>query len=280
MNLILPKRFGQDKPPVGAQIKWGHPLAQGLVGCWLFNEAAGGRAHDLSGRGNHGTLTEMAIPPTPDSGWNPGRTGIGLKFDNVNDYVNCGNNASLNAGINDWSIGQWIKTGSSKEGNILAKGNGYRIKITSENKIWVTIEGNDRLQNPMFIYGDGTHLYITDTNNHRIVKRLASDLSFVDKVNSFASSLYSSILNAGFHHIQVNIKNYDILELYIDGNSDSSTDISYKYHNYVSEESFKIGGYINFFNSLIDEVCIYNRALLPQEVRSLYEAPYQFIIPQ
>lgn len=31
-------KWGNTKPPVGSQIDWGHPLSQGLVGCWLINE--------------------------------------------------------------------------------------------------------------------------------------------------------------------------------------------------------------------------------------------------
>lgn len=40
MILLRPKRW-TNKPPVGAQINWGHPLARGLAGCWVFNEGAG-----------------------------------------------------------------------------------------------------------------------------------------------------------------------------------------------------------------------------------------------
>ena len=29
------------KPPLGSYIDWSHPLAEGLVGCWLFNEGSG-----------------------------------------------------------------------------------------------------------------------------------------------------------------------------------------------------------------------------------------------
>ena len=43
--------WGQQKPPMGYGIDWSHPLASGLVGCWLFNEGAGGVANDLSSIG-------------------------------------------------------------------------------------------------------------------------------------------------------------------------------------------------------------------------------------
>jgi hypothetical protein len=46
-----------QKPPFGAALIPDHPLNRGLVGCWLFNEGGGNTAFDLSGNGNHGTLT-------------------------------------------------------------------------------------------------------------------------------------------------------------------------------------------------------------------------------
>ena len=45
---IFPKRWSPNVlPPTGVRVQQGHPLAQELVGCWLFNE--GSKAvHDLS----------------------------------------------------------------------------------------------------------------------------------------------------------------------------------------------------------------------------------------
>lgn len=42
----FPKRWS-SKPPVGVQINWGHPLANGLVRAWLMNEAGGLSIFDL-----------------------------------------------------------------------------------------------------------------------------------------------------------------------------------------------------------------------------------------
>jgi len=44
------------KPPFGVRLKTGHPLAKGLVGCWVMNEGDGGIVNDLSGNGTIGTL--------------------------------------------------------------------------------------------------------------------------------------------------------------------------------------------------------------------------------
>jgi len=45
-----------EKPMYGVLLNPYHPLARGLVGCWLFNEGGGNSVFDLSGYGNHGML--------------------------------------------------------------------------------------------------------------------------------------------------------------------------------------------------------------------------------
>ena len=68
------------KPVLGSQLKYGHPLARGLVGYWLINEGSGSIINDLSGNGNTGTL----LGPT----WKAGKFGPALDFEEDNsDYV-------------------------------------------------------------------------------------------------------------------------------------------------------------------------------------------------
>ena len=73
----------QLKPSRGARLNRTHPLARGLVGCWIFNEGSGDKVYDLSGYGNHGTLTNM----DPATDWVGGKHGWALDFDGSNDYV-------------------------------------------------------------------------------------------------------------------------------------------------------------------------------------------------
>lgn len=40
-NLVRSRGWGTVRPPAGAQIDWGHPLAQGIVACALTNEQGG-----------------------------------------------------------------------------------------------------------------------------------------------------------------------------------------------------------------------------------------------
>ncbi len=46
MSILYPDTH--QKPPLGAQIDWSHPLADGLRGCWLFNEGTL-PAYDITG---------------------------------------------------------------------------------------------------------------------------------------------------------------------------------------------------------------------------------------
>jgi len=65
-----------------------HPLAKGLVGCWLLNEGSGGAVLDSSGFSNAGTLTNGPA-------WITGLFGKALSFDGTDDRIGCGASSSL-----------------------------------------------------------------------------------------------------------------------------------------------------------------------------------------
>ena len=75
-----------QKPPRGTLLNKSHPLARGLVGCWLMNEGTGERIFDYSGNGNHGLMTNM--DPTTD--WKAGPHGWAVDFDGNDDYISIG----------------------------------------------------------------------------------------------------------------------------------------------------------------------------------------------
>jgi len=93
------------KPPLGTPLNPAHPLNRGLIGYWPFAEGAGGKTMDLSGKGNHGTLTNMVQGPT--SGWTGGKFGGAMRFDGVNDYVGAGVVAAL-AGAVTATLSIWM----------------------------------------------------------------------------------------------------------------------------------------------------------------------------
>ena len=79
-----------SKPVLGTPLNFEHPLNKDLALHLAMNEGHGDKVQDLSLNGNHGTLNNFAFPPTAASGWNPGQTGVGLNFDETDDFVNCG----------------------------------------------------------------------------------------------------------------------------------------------------------------------------------------------
>jgi hypothetical protein len=65
--MILGTKY-KMKPSVAARLIPGHPLADGLVGCWLLNEGAGLKGFDISGCRNDATFRGSA-------GWRSSRLG-------------------------------------------------------------------------------------------------------------------------------------------------------------------------------------------------------------
>lgn len=63
-------RSVRQKPPLGSQINWAHPLTRGLVGCWLLNERGRGRFIDsVNGIPSYTSWITSYVPkiiPTPE----------------------------------------------------------------------------------------------------------------------------------------------------------------------------------------------------------------------
>jgi hypothetical protein len=79
-----------------------------LVGWWQFDEGSGTVAKDSSGKGNDGTLNGGPQ-------WVAGYSGGALKFDGTDDYVDCGNDASLD--LTAWTIAFWLNCAQNKDYN-------------------------------------------------------------------------------------------------------------------------------------------------------------------
>jgi hypothetical protein len=74
----------QLKPVRGTQVNWTHPLARGLVGCWLLSEGTGSQAIDSGPLKQHGAFN--GGPPL----WKPGTNGYTVEFDGVEECIDCG----------------------------------------------------------------------------------------------------------------------------------------------------------------------------------------------
>ncbi len=79
-----------------------------LVGWWRFDEGAGTTAADSSGNGNDGTFNG-------DPKWVVGYFGGALEFDGSDDWLDCGNDPSLD--LTTWTITFWLKVNENKDYN-------------------------------------------------------------------------------------------------------------------------------------------------------------------
>lgn len=77
-----------------------HPRYRGVVGHWIMNESGGLTAYDISGNGNHGTLTNGPV-------WTQGQFGPALSFDGVDDYVDAGTIPAFDS-ASQISMAGWI----------------------------------------------------------------------------------------------------------------------------------------------------------------------------
>jgi hypothetical protein len=233
------KIYGQTKPPLGAKINFAHPLAKGIVGCWLMNEGGGNKVYDLSGNGNTGTLTNMSLPSTSTSGWNPGRFGRCLAFDGSNDYVDLsGVHRQMTS---DFSVFIWVKTISTG---------------------WGIIFGN---------YNGGTSLVF----QLHIVTGVLDLYTSIGASGTTFSSI--TAINDGKYHF-VGVTRVGVLgTIWIDG-LPSNTGASkpgdlYSGINYRLGVDSRVGGGLNF-GGIEDSLLVFNRALSAQEVLQLYREPF------
>ncbi|MHC4604128.1 MAG: LamG-like jellyroll fold domain-containing protein, partial [Planctomycetota bacterium] len=86
------------------------PSREGLVARWKLD----GNADDVVG-GNHGTVYGNPV-------WTIGQLDGALYFDGIGDYVDCGNDSSLNL-TNNFSISAWFNSDNAGQVLPICKGN-------------------------------------------------------------------------------------------------------------------------------------------------------------
>jgi len=122
------------KPVLGSQLNFGHPLAQGLAGLWLFNKGSGGQVFDLV-NGNTGTLAG-------DTHWVAGKFGPALKFDGTGDVVGIGTNPKLGFTSEDYTLYLYFMITDSSDSDWLyskgqANNDGFYVQVRNNNIIRV-----------------------------------------------------------------------------------------------------------------------------------------------
>src|ERR1700735_3633941 len=107
--LALDTPWDQKKPPYGSTINKAHPLSQGLVACYLINEAGGQVAYDATGDNNTGISQLNPI-------WGTGKYGLDLKFNGLNQWINIGAGPNLSS-TNKFTLSAWVFPNSTPQGS-------------------------------------------------------------------------------------------------------------------------------------------------------------------
>jgi hypothetical protein len=212
-----------------------------------FDEGQGNQAKDGSGYNNHGILHPSTDPPqwtdeTPHKVIATGEGRHALEFDGEDDYVDCGNDASLNI-TDEITIEAWIKTGKVGRGAIYARGLGT---------------GNDTQAMSYFFFVDVDY-------PGKIRLRISNGTT--------ENTVYSntSVNDNVWHHVAASFDG-TTLKIYIDGVNEKteSQDITPQVgdRTYIGRKTQSPFGWQ--FKGFIDEVRIYNQALSEAAIQRHY----------
>lgn len=250
----------KSKPPLGTPIIPSWRTDPQYLKLWLPFQEGGGNAYDLSGNRNHGTLTNMANPPTDTSG----RAGSqGLRFDGVDDYVRVANSDSVKIGLSDFSMSGWFKTsgwiGAETRMTILNKETG-----AANGMIWGALStiGYTAI---LSLVGGVTSLRVS----------LAQKTAGVGTAKT--SPVTNATINLNQWYYFTFIRSGDNMYLYINGVLANTTtgvgaiDVTQDAYLEFGNTSY---GTDDLFNGIIDDVRIYNRGLSAAEVKELFVDRY------
>ena len=213
-----------------------------LVGLWHFDEGSGTAAVDSSEYGNDGTIYGAT--------WTTRKLGSALKFDGTDDYVDCGNDPSLNI-TDKITIMLWMKPAVAGEG-------GPNAAPVSKAESGIDWSWQLRYNAP------GGWNYMGFQFNG-------------DPEGSTWVSVKQNLSPGEWYHIAGTFDGTNI-KCYLNGVEKDTNQISaIKGGNarlFIGQD-----GWDSIFNGTIDEVKIYNRALSEEEIKADYEAGLGDVTP-
>jgi len=207
-------------------------MSDGLVGYWKMDESSwtedSADVVDSSGNGNTGTVKDDATVAA-------GKFGNGGSFDGNGDYVDVGNDSSLQI-TGELSIEAWVKT-SVKGKRVVSKD-----------------DGSSRC-----------YLLRTDTSSG------VPEITIFKSNSAYTLEATTDITDNQWYHV-VGINEGTDLKIYVDGVLENTGvgDGGTIDNDAENLEIGRLASDTEYFNGSIDSVRIYNRALSEKEVRDLY----------
>lgn len=211
----------------------------GLVLLQHFDDAySSTHTWDSSGNGNHGLLHGGLY----EVGRVTGKYGGALNFDGVNDYVKIPDDDSLDFETGDFTIEMWIKGTFGSDGYLYYKRDGYQ-----DHQLYFYVRADAKVS-----------LLIDDQAN-------GGDYGY-------AYTSGATLTNNTWYHI-AGIRSGNNLYVYVNGEDKSSQIGTAVLVDVTSSDVAYIGtfsGSGDFFNGIIDEVAVYNRALSQGKIWEKY----------
>jgi hypothetical protein len=250
-------------------------MDHGLVASYDFDEGDGQTLYNAADTGsvNDGTLGSSSSADSADPTWiaseggsrasasgggptSAAAGGSALQFDGTNDYVNCGNDPSLN--ITDAiTIEAWVKIPSGTTASCAILG-----ELNSGSNTSLQLVINRKSDNSAFT--GGLYYYSRDEDDTALQAGVDTDIGIVD---------------GNWHHlVSISEASSNIVRFYLDGSLLTTVYVlqqtpdnftSYQYPLTIGARNNR-GTIEYFFNGSIDNVKIYNRALSAEEVRYHY----------
>jgi len=203
----------------------------GLVGWWPLHETSGDTAYDLSGNGNHGSVTGASQGVA-------GRLGLtGYSFDGEGDYVS----TNWNGPVGSFTVAAWVRY----------VGDGSRKHIAAQH------------------YEDGEPRWIFGIEPGEELYSMISDGSEGETIDGDISGSEGEWINVVFvfDNEQGKLIQYKDGEM-IKSGSNSAMDYSSQSPLDFYIGSRETGD--RYFNGQINDLRVYNRAISPLEVMELY----------
>jgi prepilin-type N-terminal cleavage/methylation domain-containing protein len=256
--VVVNVNSARDKAKVVKAVSFSQQLYRALgsdaVGVWDFNAITGGnQVADVSGSGNTGTVNGATLASSLL--FSGGNLGNALNFDGVDDYVDCGNSASLNP-TEEITISAWIKPAAYPVSNYIAV---LAMRTEEYGSGW---------------WGDVWNLYLQ--SDGKIYSRVISAAHDVDAIASAGT-----MTPGAWTYVAVTWKRNSAAghKVYINGAVDKEQ-LAHDFPMQTLTRRTQIGGcpspgagaapYDISFNGLIDEVRVYSDALSQSEIQKYY----------
>ncbi len=207
-----------------------------LLAHWTFDEGSGTVAADSSGAGNDGMILGSAT-------WVAGRMGSSaLNFDHSDDIVIVNDDPSLDI-ENVLTISLWVNAPDV---------------VTPNHMVTKQPSGTAPDNYP------GNYEFRVKDNTIQFLHQTSESTDYTLYIST-------SLITAGeWHHAAVSIEEGGFADFYLDGASAGSVAQSGTF-GVLNDDSLRIGGRKDdrFFNGILDDVYIYDRALTPNQIESL-----------